>query len=58
MILVGHSAGAMTIVHWAARQFADPVLGALLVAPPDFEAEIPGLPSRELAGAGGCPYRV
>ena len=27
-------------------QFADPVLGALLVAPPDFEAEIPGLPSR------------
>ena len=54
VILVGHSAGAMTIVHWAAGN-SRPVLGALLVAPPDFEAEIPCLPSRELAGAGWLP---
>jgi predicted alpha/beta hydrolase family esterase len=45
MILVGHSAGVSTIVHWAAR-YPSPshVVGALLVAPPDMEVSLPGFP--------------
>ncbi len=44
-ILVGHSAGVSTIVHWAAR-YPSPshVVAALLVAPPDMEASLPGFP--------------
>lgn len=38
VVLVGHSCGATTIVHWATRQGAGPVVGAFLVAPPDAEA--------------------
>jgi len=44
-LLVGHSAGVATIVHWAARYSPPPqVVGALLVAPPDMEASLPGFP--------------
>ncbi|RZI44696.1 serine hydrolase family protein [Herbaspirillum sp. HC18] len=58
-ILVGHSAGAMTIVHWAARS-RRPVLGALLVAPPDMEARLPGMPPpwvTRLAGWAPIPMK-
>jgi len=44
VILVGHSAGAMTIVHAASRDRPQ-VVGALLVAPPDMEARLPGMPA-------------
>lgn len=44
-LLVGHSAGVATIVHWAARYASPPhVVGALLVAPPDMEVSLPGFP--------------
>lgn len=61
-ILVGHSAGVMTIVHWAMRHDR-PVRGALLVAPPDFENRLPeGFPPPEVvAQAGWSPiprYRL
>jgi predicted alpha/beta hydrolase family esterase len=36
VVLVGHSLGALTAIHWAARH-RGPVRGALLVAPPDVE---------------------
>ena len=57
VVLVGHSAGSMTIVQWAASQArpANPVVGALLAAPPDFDADIPGLSPRVLAAAGWAP---
>jgi len=54
VILVGHSAGSMTIVQWAAGR-AKPVVGALLVTPPDFEGDIPGLAPQVLAAAGWTP---
>ncbi len=38
VVLVGHSAGCLTIVHWAAGG-SRRVDAALLVAPPDWEAE-------------------
>lgn len=40
VILVAHSAGVLMTVHWAAR-FTRPILGALLVAPPDLNAQWP-----------------
>lgn len=40
VILVAHSAGVLMTVHWAAR-FKRPILGALLVAPPDLNAQWP-----------------
>ena len=55
VVLVGHSAGTMTIVHWAARA-RRPIRGALLVAPTDFEARLPDLPPpRAFADAGWAP---
>lgn len=52
-ILVGHSAGVMTIVHWAMRH-RRPVRGALLVAPPDFENRLPeGFPPPEVVAQAG-----
>ena len=36
IVLIGHSIGSQVIVH-AAREFEKPVVGALLVAPPDVE---------------------
>lgn len=44
-VLVGHSLGVMTIVQWAARsKLTFKIAGALLVAPPDVETRLPGLP--------------
>ncbi|MCB9496200.1 MAG: alpha/beta fold hydrolase [Fibrobacteria bacterium] len=42
-VLVGHSAGAVTIVHWAQQpgSLVERVQGAFLVAPPDFDAPLP-----------------
>jgi predicted alpha/beta hydrolase family esterase/chromatin segregation and condensation protein Rec8/ScpA/Scc1 (kleisin family) len=55
-ILIGHSAGVMTIVQWAMRHDR-PIRGALLVAPPDFEGRLPeGFPPPEVvAQAGWAP---
>jgi predicted alpha/beta hydrolase family esterase len=61
VVLVGHSAGAVTIVHWAAAHaHADRIRGALLVAPADLETELPdGTPVDFLEDAGWvpCPRR-
>ena len=40
IILIGHSAGALTIVHWA-NHFSRDIAGALLVSPPDVESPPP-----------------
>ena len=40
VLLVAHSAGVLTTVHWAA-QHTRPLAGALLVTPPDLHAEWP-----------------
>lgn len=40
VVLVAHSAGVMTTVHWAQRH-RRPVQGALLAAPPDFDRPLP-----------------
>ncbi|WP_354638381.1 RBBP9/YdeN family alpha/beta hydrolase [Kitasatospora camelliae] len=46
-ILVAHSAGVMTTVHWAQRS-RRPVHGALLATPPDFDTPLPeGYPTPE-----------
>ncbi|MCU7820855.1 RBBP9/YdeN family alpha/beta hydrolase [Kitasatospora sp. DSM 101779] len=46
-ILVAHSAGVMTTVHWALRT-GRPVHGALLATPPDFDTPLPeGYPTPE-----------
>ena len=39
-LLVAHSAGCLTVAHWA-RHHRRPVHAALLVAPPDFDAPLP-----------------
>lgn len=59
VVIVAHSAGVITTVHWAARH-ADAghrVRGALLATPPDLAAELPaGYPSLSaLAGLGWLP---
>jgi len=44
VVLVAHSAGVITTVHWAARHAARPagrVRGALLATPPDLAAPLP-----------------
>ncbi|WP_431956479.1 RBBP9/YdeN family alpha/beta hydrolase [Nocardia lijiangensis] len=59
-VLVAHSAGVMTTVHWA-QQAGRQVLGALLATPPDFETSLPqGYPSIEELDAHGwtpIPWR-
>ncbi|MEU1492937.1 alpha/beta hydrolase [Streptomyces sp. NPDC005776] len=40
VVLVAHSAGVLTTVHWAARHHR-PVRGALLATPPDFDTPLP-----------------
>ena len=40
VILVAHSAGVLMVAHWAAK-YHRPIQGALLVAPPDLEAQWP-----------------
>ena len=47
VVLVAHSAGVMITVHWALHHQRD-IKGALLAAPPDFEAPLPdGYPNRD-----------
>jgi predicted alpha/beta hydrolase family esterase len=57
VVLVGHSAGSVTIVHWAAADArAHRIRGALLVAPADLETELPdGTPVDFLEDAGWVP---
>lgn len=57
VLLVGHSAGSVTIVHWAASHSHGPgVAGALLVAPADLETDLPdGTPVEFLEDAGWVP---
>jgi predicted alpha/beta hydrolase family esterase len=40
VVLVAHSAGVLMAVHWAAR-YTRPILGALLVTPPDLASAWP-----------------
>lgn len=46
IVLVGHSLGSITIVHWAARLPTSNVVGAVVVAPTDVEAESAPIESR------------
>ncbi|WP_339127368.1 alpha/beta hydrolase [Streptomyces sp. f51] len=53
VVLVAHSAGVITTVHWAGTSTAR-VLGALLVTPPDFGTPLPeGYPTPEELGENG-----
>ncbi|MER5598368.1 alpha/beta hydrolase [Streptomyces sp. NPDC002265] len=53
VVLVAHSAGVITTVHWSRRHEAD-VRGALLVTPPDFETPLPeGYPTPEVLAENG-----
>ncbi|MFG2275577.1 RBBP9/YdeN family alpha/beta hydrolase [Streptomyces chartreusis] len=56
VVLVAHSAGVITTVHWAQEHRAE-VRGALLVTPPDFDTPLPeGYPAPEaLADNGWTP---
>lgn len=57
VILVAHSAGVLMVAHWAAQYGATRqhrVQGALLVTPPDLDADWPShYPSKEAMAAGG-----
>ncbi|HEY7007851.1 MAG TPA: alpha/beta hydrolase [Jatrophihabitantaceae bacterium] len=56
--LVAHSAGVLTVVHWAARLVdSAPVAGALLVTPPTLAAPLPAPypPLAELRANGWLP---
>ena len=58
VVLVAHSLGCLTVAWWAHFEQPSPegpVIGALLVAPPDVDR--PGLDPR-LAGFGACPRAV
>jgi uncharacterized protein len=53
LIIVGHSAGALTVAHWASQARGD-VSGALLAVPPNFEVPLPaGYPALDALAAGG-----
>jgi predicted alpha/beta hydrolase family esterase len=56
VVLVAHSAGCLTTVHWATRHDGN-VVGALLVTPPDLATPLPPqYPSlAELRGNGWLP---
>lgn len=59
LIVVAHSAGVVMLVHWAqahahSHAHARNIQGALLAAPPDFEALLPaGYPTQEALRANG-----
>ncbi len=57
VVLVAHSAGALMVVHWAARASSEAlarVAGALLAAPPDLEADWPAnYPQPDVLKANG-----
>ena len=53
LIVVGHSAGSIMVVHWAVRT-KRPVAGALLAVPPDLETPMPaGYPTMDALEKGG-----
>ncbi|POR47968.1 hypothetical protein B0G62_116118 [Paraburkholderia eburnea] len=53
VIVVAHSGGCVMIAHWA-RRYPRTIAGALLAAPPDFEAPMPdGYPTLEALDASG-----
>jgi predicted alpha/beta hydrolase family esterase len=53
LIVVGHSAGSIMVVHWAGRT-KRPVAGALLAVPPDLETPMPaGYPTMDALEKGG-----
>ncbi|WFR73032.1 alpha/beta hydrolase [Prescottella defluvii] len=53
IVLVAHSAGVLTTVHWAHRH-RGPVVGALLATPPDFDSRLPaGYPTPEALTRNG-----
>ncbi|MEV8596157.1 alpha/beta hydrolase [Streptomyces sp. NPDC052012] len=53
VVLVAHSAGVITTVHWSQETEAQ-VQGALLVTPPDFESPLPeGYPTAEVLAENG-----
>jgi uncharacterized protein len=53
LIIVGHSAGALTVAHWAS-QARGKARGALLAVPPNFEVPMPaGYPALDALSAGG-----
>ena len=56
IVIVAHSGGVITVAHWAGRTSRS-VMGALLVAPPDFDKPMPeGYPTmRALDAAGWLP---
>ena len=56
VVLVAHSGGVITVVHWALRH-RRPIHGALLATPADLEQPLPeGYPTTEaLAAAGWLP---
>ena len=48
VVLVSHSAGVITTVHWAQHHRRE-IKGALLAAPPDFESSLPdGYPTMDV----------
>ncbi|WP_406863597.1 alpha/beta fold hydrolase [Streptomyces sp. HUAS MG47] len=56
VVLVAHSAGVITTVHWSRRSPVEQaqVRGALLVTPPDFERPLPeGYPTPEVLDKNG-----
>lgn len=54
VIIVAHSAGAMMVVHWAARGVTRAIQGALLAAPADLETPMPaGYPTIDALGQYG-----
>ncbi|WP_280435454.1 RBBP9/YdeN family alpha/beta hydrolase [Nocardia carnea] len=53
VVLVAHSAGVITTVHWA-QQPNRPILGALLATPADLESSLPeGYPTTEILDRAG-----
>ena len=53
LIIVGHSAGALTVAHWSSQARGE-VRGALLAVPPNFEVPLPaGYPELGALSAGG-----
>ncbi|HSW21853.1 MAG TPA: alpha/beta hydrolase [Burkholderiaceae bacterium] len=53
VILVAHSAGCLTVAHWAQHTRCE-IRGALLAVPPDFDTPLPeGYPSPAELDAGG-----
>ena len=53
IVIVAHSAGCITVAHWA-KQTTRRVEGALLATPPDFESALPeGYPTLDVLHDGG-----